>query len=1052
MPDRLKIVRRARSGQTLIVAIAVLFILLVIGALFITQIARNLAFSGRSRDTQQADALARAGVQFCDQQLTYSADGADWRPVPTAPFTSLKDPLGVSDPDYEWLSAGFTRMNLKGGRALVRITYDPHPDDPRSQFLKIESIGRPGQLGNGSTIDPTVFVQSGAAPRLRRELIAYKQLALTDYVLFDTDLDKTHKTASLGVPNIGHYAAMAINDPTTAEFPGGVNNNELLIGGGIRCNTDLQLLGDFFYYASARGNADPTLSFEGIQVAGNIQIGPTRDVNGDGVLNNSDLQAYFNHAINDPAIANNPASIAGDAIRASTDPLFSTHQGFIRDGSSQPDASGYARSIPRLDPPSLDTYVNGSGVLRYRALTRDSGVWVNNGGTHYNTGFNGWGTGIYINNPLDLQPETLIQGTGGGYSLPRDWTNPKAGYSSAGSSIPNTGWQGLHYEAPGLVVDLQGDRLVLTRDDGQKFTNPDGTPITQQGGSVVQIPLADANGVRTYVGQNGTTYTLPPFPHDGDNPALHPNSGQPYGDPNSYGVDVVLFAEGNVRVRGFFGAVTDSRTSTPQNPQLGRVHLTIVTGGTAYIEGNIVKNDGYLDSNGNLIMERNSTCAILAHDYVCVNPTVFMAPVNTSFSWTPESGTNLYYTEIGQNANYDTIFSWGVNPNTYTVGGTALTPFLMLSHSSVAPSGPAYLNLKINPALDNGAGNSLYVFPDIGPPVQNTTPPSTTDVIGYYYDATANQWFPESKAVAPNFAMLGFQLNNVTTGISNPGFENILRFELNPNPPQVPGAGPPTDYYLNSAMVAPLDIRIEALLYAEHRSFFVIPGYHFNENTADTRQSFAKGNGRQSYNTQPGDTATDKARKDLYPFYGEPMDVRVTIYGAIAENYTASQGDQTYWMENWGYIPATYGSSTQVVPDDHRFVHDPPGYNPAEDRAQDFRTPFEAQTASVPAQYKDFEITRGLRFVYDPAFAMPYGGTVQNGNILGGPRDPNLMGISTLVQQYRQAHALRFIDRPPVIINNTTVLPEIRQVLPPLPRLPVCPGLLYYGDSERPIT
>src|SRR5690348_1997255 len=86
MSDRPYIVlRRARSGQTLIVAVAVLFILLVIGALFITQIARNLTFAGRSRDTQLADSLARAGVQFCDQQLSYSEEGADWRPVPTAP-------------------------------------------------------------------------------------------------------------------------------------------------------------------------------------------------------------------------------------------------------------------------------------------------------------------------------------------------------------------------------------------------------------------------------------------------------------------------------------------------------------------------------------------------------------------------------------------------------------------------------------------------------------------------------------------------------------------------------------------------------------------------------------------------------------------------------------------------------------------------------------------------------------------------------------------------------------------------------------------------------
>src|SRR5579864_5616819 len=105
---------RSQRGQTLIVALAVLFILLFIGGFFVTRIARNLVTAGRSRDTQDSQALAQAGLDYCNNQLNNTPDGADWRPTPSAPVNN-------ADPDYYWLERGFTRLPLKGGRALVRV-------------------------------------------------------------------------------------------------------------------------------------------------------------------------------------------------------------------------------------------------------------------------------------------------------------------------------------------------------------------------------------------------------------------------------------------------------------------------------------------------------------------------------------------------------------------------------------------------------------------------------------------------------------------------------------------------------------------------------------------------------------------------------------------------------------------------------------------------------------------------------------------------------------------------------------------------------------------
>ena len=48
--DRIYTYRRTQRGQTLVVALAVLFLLLFIGGLFVTTIGRNLVTAGRSRD------------------------------------------------------------------------------------------------------------------------------------------------------------------------------------------------------------------------------------------------------------------------------------------------------------------------------------------------------------------------------------------------------------------------------------------------------------------------------------------------------------------------------------------------------------------------------------------------------------------------------------------------------------------------------------------------------------------------------------------------------------------------------------------------------------------------------------------------------------------------------------------------------------------------------------------------------------------------------------------------------------------------------------------
>jgi len=76
-----RIIRSSR-GQTLVIAIMVMFILSVVAAVFIALVARNLFRSERFSNVDVVAQIAEAGIRYADQMLTSSEDGADWRPVP----------------------------------------------------------------------------------------------------------------------------------------------------------------------------------------------------------------------------------------------------------------------------------------------------------------------------------------------------------------------------------------------------------------------------------------------------------------------------------------------------------------------------------------------------------------------------------------------------------------------------------------------------------------------------------------------------------------------------------------------------------------------------------------------------------------------------------------------------------------------------------------------------------------------------------------------------------------------------------------------------------
>jgi hypothetical protein len=79
-----------------------------------------------------------------------------------------------------------------------------------------------------------------------------------------------------------------------------------------------------------------------------------------------------------------------------------------------------------------------------------------------------------------------------------------------------------------------------------------------------------------------------------------------------------------------------------------------------------------------------------------------------------------------------------------------------------------------------------------------------------------------------------------------PGIPNLLQLQLQP----IANLGDfqlPTDntpYRFSAAAIQPLDIKIQAALFAQEGCFFVIPGYWFNTDPQDTRANFERTNRR----------------------------------------------------------------------------------------------------------------------------------------------------------------------------------------------------------------
>ena len=927
--NRQRQLRRRQAGQSVIIAIAVLFILAFLAALFVILLANNLQRTARQSQTLTADFYSQAGIRYADQMLTTSPQGADWRPPLQNKLASTSalsadeaaqyglissglSAIATNDPDAFWLKQGFTRYNTQGGRFLLRLSYGAqkpgspfeNDDTQTGKYIKIESIGRTGEIAYiAGEPDPTSFRPQPI--RLHAEQIAYKPIGVTDYARFITNKDNRTDTATLGVPSLidpswGGSGTSQVVTPGVFDFYGAATGSVLSLkqfpiitvygdpatqqGGSLRSNASLRLYGANAAFLNGTAGDD-------WEVAGNL----TFDGYNATASALTALPTQLTVAGSDITGAAVTAAAGPNAYPSNDTTNFTTLGGLIRDSQSNADKNGFPRAIKRLSPPLIDTVDPTTRLARYQAAT----VTGSDDGPYRPAQAPPTGAAVaatspatvYIDNINDVQPESANVYSGS-YTLRDDWLNR---ISSA--------WQGPFYNPPGativfgpIYVPVSGGAptqmwgFTVTRTDapvGLTAGSPTTWQWTKPGGAAGKLAVP----VIAYVyGAQPAGYTPDPsrsvFFLNADNPT---NSLTPTAQTANN--DIVIYARGNIRVRGVIsdpgtissGSFTTSGSTTDH-------HVTLVTDQIAYIEGSILKGGpGYQVATASSIAGTQSylsysSAAILARRYVCVNTTQFLAgAVDT---------TDLDETSLDRDT-HSVIFHLNSLTEAFD-----LPPVNYLNSAN----GTVSLKLFVSQfSSDQGAALGHLDFAQVWP-----TGPQEAES----FDGTSQSALTGS-ANTPNRQQFG--LTYLPSGGTQTAYQpqtsgySALQFKFSRS------VGSTYDYLLQRAAILPSDVRIEAALYAEDNSFFVIPGPWFNDDTQDTLEKVAGASPPGRPRPSNGGTGLQGLTDPLFPFYGQPIDMKITVAGAVAENLPANIADQSAWMLKWGWIPKVHGTPSGVT-------------------------------------------------------------------------------------------------------------------------------------------
>lgn len=909
-------------------------------------------------------------------------------PSPSGNIVDLGGPDGMGPYTRIFFERGRSLVRVRYASQAYDAFADPTgslrtPGKAR-RYITIETVGRPGQLLAGSRIDPSLLLDQSVkvenyvdANELQQELgtmrqmdnliynsrrmIGFASLGITEQAHFITNKHNVSRAAEIGFPlgsggapirgsDIGvTYEGSPVQSVRRfglafAEPNSGVANSWQSVpgGGSLHSNADLVVYGvneiilNSFLGESwnVAGRIKPGGNASGLAIS-RVFYNTAADQWQSSVAANQ----FRNYPGGFPSTINNPIPVSGPQLDSDS-PIFATLGYILRDGRRSQDIDGYSRGISRKEPPSIMADDPQGGGNRYREQTRNSGQVV--GGR--NIGVFGYGRGIYVDSDErgNTDSEDEREQLGSVRSLPNDWLNPNNPSSLA--------WQGPYYRPIAAYLQLLPDGFLITRDsrsDRPFWRNVNGA---NSGQSTVRYRIRRI-GDRTYI----------------LNSILHPGLvGLPAGSladteflNNGAEFNGLVYFEGDVAVRGVI----------PTDHQ-----ISVISMGTIYINGSITKG---LVTEAGAVLNRasQSLIALMARDYITINTTQFFAPgpgqdpkpknadpladtpnpfeLNFSDAEEITLQAQLLLNPNSPGGNVANPATWSPYVTQYSAanGGGALNTNVLMKVSA-DDDGPSGLSMDVVPlthADGSPTGFRSYLFKRLldfgaaGVIEYNSASPAYAPGFGpnipvYGLGDPAVNAYPKFEVIAQAIvdrntgAFLPYSVadRKLLSDATNPEGqyelamqdETAMRLRLN-----YAGTAVPKNFLVAQTAMAPHNIRIEAALFAEEGSFFVIPGPWFNNNNEDTRDNFENAVG--IYNGIPGFEQRQRRRFEVFghspevPFYAEPLMIQVEIYGSLSENMPAPISQQAEWLQKWGWLPRRLGATGVLLPE--QFI--PAGYD-----------------------------------------------------------------------------------------------------------------------------
>ena len=788
------------KGFTLVLALIILVLLSMMLGLFITMVTVNLRHANRFVAKSAIERVADEGIRYCDNMLMTSPEGADWRPVPDN--ISMDEGWEIRDvnvpPQVGDINQNAENLSKTDPDYKWLVPYWPEP-------LYVDDILYAGPDGGYTRIN------SGENRFLVR----------VTYAPVSKDINSSSFTANyydlssrfIKIESIAREGIVDYDDPTTllpyksnttqyylmAYKPIGITDYARFVTNKDKQNKTFDI-----------GNGRITETYGRVKTRYTRRGAPIR-VNGDVNFDNVNI---ILRALRTTGGDGDTIYSPRDLVEVSgtiTGGNISVYDQDYNDVSNDVDFNDFRKEadtqgavISELEAPLIDGKITDKSTTRYRQLTKNTGKVISN---NIRSGEYGWGDGIYIDNFNDEQKEseTLF----GGYSLRADWLTPGNNLSN-GRNFPPP-WQGPYYIPPAAVIELSPSGISIQRTD-----------FSRQGISYI---WRDSDGNQRP--EWGSTCNFD-----------YPKNG-------------VLFAEGNIRIKGML----------PEDTQ-----LTVVSNQNIYIDGNILKNRPHgtvilnaVDTEERKVADDSSAISLLARKNVVVNTTMFMKPMmslgaDNVRSDVEESGEPPFHIRLNP-LNIGNALQWQFQFGPYESEENYFDGqewSMAIRHSSDIDFVDAYLQtyeygIRDWKDIDWGDNTNPY-YPDRFSYSNRVNGGTDTGIM------TGGIWKYRSAC---------YKLYRNDFGSMNLSDYQYLKIFLDT---QSMG-----EYIFGNIAINPMDVRIEALIYAQNGSFFVIPGYWFEPDI-------------------------NKVNKKIWDF-GKQLDVRIIVDGAVSENAPAQKSDQISWME-----------------------------------------------------------------------------------------------------------------------------------------------------------